>query len=411
MKKILIYAVGVFAWGSFFSCGNESPHEETKGTNRSSHATQGGMQMNEEEASHKEEETKVLLTQEQIERVGIQWGEFSQMKINQFVKSTGFLDVPANAIFNVHAKTEGFVVMPQKYLEGDFVRKGEVIFYIEDVDLLKRQQAYLETTAELEFLRLELRRQQILEKAQAGVVKTLQKLQSQVKQKEVSLKSMEKQLLYIGILPDSLTAKNMSERVAIKAPISGYITTISTSNGQHVTPQESLMTLIQDAHLHLELNVFEKDIAKIRAGQKISFTSQSLNNKVHYGEVHSIGKQLDSHSQSIRVHGHCSSKRPFFIRGMFIQAKIWLNDQTVTALPTTALIEEGDAAFIFVIDEKNTSQEELLFEKVKVAAENSANGFTEIKLLNELPKNKKVVTQGAYFIQAQSVQGTLEHSH
>ena len=170
------------------------------------------------------------------------------------------------------------------------------------------------------------------------------------------------------------------------------------------------MEIVNENHLHLELDVFEKDIAHVVEGQKISYTVPALGNTVYDGEVHILGKEFNTENKTVRIHGHLEKIRPRFIKDLFIEAKIWLNDQTVMALPEKAIIKDGAASYIYVTNNL-IEGEEIKFEKVMVIPGTSDKVFTEVKLIDHIPDNMKIVTAGAYYVYAQSKAGALEHKH
>ena len=55
--------------------------------------------------------------------------------------------------------------------------------------------------------------------------------------------------------------------------------------------------------------------------------------------------------------------------------------------------------------------DEIKFEQIKVIPSNSDNGFTVVKLIDQIPQGMKVVTDGAYYVFAQSKAGELSHEH
>jgi cobalt-zinc-cadmium efflux system membrane fusion protein len=170
------------------------------------------------------------------------------------------------------------------------------------------------------------------------------------------------------------------------------------------------MDILQDDHLHLELDIFEKDIAAVKVGQKISYTIPALGNREYLGEISVIGKEFDQSSKTIRVHGHLEGEKPTFVKDLYVNAKIWINDETVDALPVDALIHDGIDSFIFVaVDDKEKSETE--FKKISVIAGVTEEGFTSVKFIDEIPEGMSVVTKGAYFIYAESMASELEHDH
>ncbi|MGY5355797.1 efflux RND transporter periplasmic adaptor subunit [Wenyingzhuangia sp. IMCC45467] len=357
---------------------------------------------------HEEENTH--LSKEQIKTIDLQFGDFTKIKINQFIKTTGVLGLPPNAFSSVNAKYEGTISGHKKFIEGDFIHKGENIAYLENPDFIVKQQDFLKTKAQLELQKIELNRQQELIDANAGIPKNLQTAQAKLNILEAEFMGLKQQLNYLGIATQFLNAKNIVHQIPIKAPMSGFITKINMYNGVYVQPNISLMEIVANDHIHLELDVFEKDIDKIKVGQKISYTTPAINQEIYSGEVSVIGKEFNGTAKTVRVHGHLEEKRPIFIKDLFINAKIWLNNETVNALPESAVLKENGNEFIYVAKiNKNNSNTEFLKINVKSGATN--NGFTQVTPIDKIPENMQIVTQGAYYVYAQSKNGELSHEH
>ena len=422
INKSVLSILSVAVMLLFFSCGQE--HKEGDGHNHgeetAQHAEDDGHNHGENKEVHVEgdgdghgeehEEGEIHLTKEQIKTMSIQFGDFSQIKINDYVSATGTLGLPPNALTSVSAKSSGFIKSSNKYVEGSYVKKGVVMAYLENPEFIQHQQKYLEVAAELVFDKQELVRQKTLVEANAGIERNVQKLQAEVNMKTATLKGIAKQLAYLGIKVNDLTTENIVQRVPIYAPMTGYITTIKMHNGMYVTPELELMEIVNENHLHLELDIFEKDIATIKEEQKVSYTVPALGNAVYEGEVHIIGKEFNTENKTVRIHGHLEKERPKFIKDLFVEAKIWLNDQTVQALPEKAIIKDGASSYIYVANDQAES-EELKFEQIMVIPSTTDKGFTAVKLVDEIPVGMKIVTSGAYYVYAQSKAGELEHEH
>lgn len=398
MKKITLY-ISIIV---LLACANACTQTEAGKTseNKAQHA---------KKEEHDHEEAGIHLTQTQAKTIGLEFGSFVKMKINDFITATGTLGLPPNAYSSVSAKASGFIRGNQTYVEGSYVKQGAVMAYLENPEFILKQQAYLEVKAELTFLRQELARQQALVSANAGVKKTVQKLKSELAIKNAQLKGKAKYLNYLGIGVQSLTTDNIQQQIAIVAPMSGYLTSVNMHNGVYVEPARELMEIVDESHLHIELEVFEKDIALLKKGQKISYIVPALGAKQYSAEVFMIGKEFNKANKTVRIHGHLEGAHPQFIKDLFVTAKVWLNDQSVTALPDKAVIKDGTTSFIFV--GKQHEKDELEFAQIKVVAGASDNGFTSVKLIDKIPKGMRIVTKGAYYVYAQSKAGELEHEH
>ena len=389
--------------------GNETAqHTNDDGHNHGSEETHGEGDGHGHGAEH--EEGEIHLTKEQIKTMNIQFGDFSEIKINDYVSATGTLGLPPNALTSVSAKSSGFIKNSNKYVEGSYVKRGVIMAYLENPEFIQHQREYLEVAAELVFDQQELTRQKTLVASNAGIEKNVQRLQSEVNRKTATLKGIAKQLAYLGIKVNELSPDNIIDRVPIYAPMGGYITSIKMHDGMYVTPEMELMEIVNENHLHLELDIFEKDIASIKEDQKISYTVPALGNTLYDGEVHIIGKEFNTENKTVRIHGHLEKKRPKFIKDLFVEAKIWLTDQTVQALPEKAIIKDGASSYIYVANEK-TDGDELKFEQIKVIPSTTDKGFTSVKLIDSIPDGMRIVTEGAYYVYAQSKAGELEHEH
>ena len=74
------------------------------------------------------------------------------------------------------------------------------------------------------------------------------------------------------------------------------------------------------------------------------------------------------------------------------------------------MIKDGANSLIFV-GKENPKADEKNFYPIRVVAGATSNGYISVKLLDEIPEGMKIVTQGTYFVYAQSMAGELEHEH
>jgi len=393
--KYIIAIITIFLLALFSSCGHE--HTEGDGHNHggeeNTHSPDDGHNHGTEKNTHSEDDGHnhggeehhkegLHLSKAQAETIGLEFGSLSSIKVNDFVKATGSLGVPPNAYSSVSVKTSGIIKWTEKFVEGEYIEEGGVIAFLENADFIVMQQDYLEAKTQLNFKQLEVERQKILVDSNAGVAKNLQNAQAEVAVLEVKSKGLEKQLSFLGISTFNLTPSTIREQIVILAPVSGYISKINFHNGMYAQPSVSLMDIISIQHLHLELDVFEKDIANVRKGQKISYTVPALGQTIYQGAVEVIGKEFDSNTKTIRVHGHLDRAKPNFLKDLFINAKIYLNNVESSALPEKAIIKDGSNSYIYVADEK-AKNKEIEFEKIAVVT----------------------------YVYAQSKAGELEHEH
>jgi len=145
INKSILSILSVAVMLLIFSCG----HEHTEGDGHD-HGHEGHNHGVKEEAHSEDDghghghgdhkEGEIHLTNEQIKTMNIQFGGFSEIKINDFVSATGTLGLPPNALTSVSAKSNGFIKNSNKYVEGSYVKKGVVMAYLENPEFIQHQQ-------------------------------------------------------------------------------------------------------------------------------------------------------------------------------------------------------------------------------------------------------------------------------
>lgn len=359
------------------------------------------------EAGHEQE---VHLTNQQIEAIGLQTGSFQEIKTGGFVKVNGVLDLPPDEYAAVTAPAPGYVKTTNgEFLIGSHVRRGTVLATLEHPDYIQMQQDYLEALARLEFQKLEVERQRTLNEAEAGALKKLQTAEAEYKVLTARREGLRQQLRYLGLSVDQIEQGKIMPTIALRAPITGFITALDIHRGKYVRPEEPLYEIVNNEHVHLELDVFEKDIARIEKGQRISFTVPSLGNEIFQGQVKLVGKSFNMENKTVRVHGHIEGKHPEFIRGLYLEAKIWTDAQTVSALPESAIVQEEGQHYIFV--KMGMENGETTFKKVPVRTGITDGNMVAVTPLEPIAANAEVVVGGTFYLYASFNKGTHDHSH
>ena len=196
--------------------------------------------------------------------------------------------------------------------------------------------------------------------------------------------------------------KNIASSIAIKAPISGYIQHVNLSMGKFADANAVLFEIVDNRYLHLDLKVFEKDIHKIKMGQKIAFSDANDVSHTHSATIFAINRAFEPNEQAVLVHAKINETTETLLPGMYVEARVKIDNTNTTALPSEAIVNNGDEHFIFVEKNKNT------FQQIKVQTGASDMGYTEVKPIDEVNPNAKVVIKGAYYLLSELTKGSGE---
>lgn len=307
------------------------------------------------------------------------------------ISTTGVIDVPPRDKSVVFATTGGYI-KTSNLMEGDFVRKGQVVASIDNPELVTMQQEYLELTQDLNYLGSELERQKLMYEEKITAKKNYLKAQSEYNTTKARHAGLKKQLSLFNVSPTQASRGNFSSTVNIYAPTSGYITKVHITKGSYVAPSTEIMEIVNSDNLQLELTVYEKDVLQIKKDQRILFKIPEMDATYFEAKVHLIGQAIDE-NRTVRVYGKINDNRDAtFLPGMFIEADIVTEEKSVISLPETAVAEMENTYFVLKLNSKDA--EAYTFEQLEVEVGNTKNGFTEIK--TKIDTTAQFLDKGAY---------------
>lgn len=237
------------------------------------------------------------------------------------IRATGYIDVPPENRAKVSPYYSGFV-KEVRVLPGQSVKKGEVLFTLENPEYLEIQQAYLEAKGQLDYLKTDYERQKQLADEKIASTKNFKQAESSYKVMQARYHSFKEQIRLMGFSLEEIEAGKLSTIISIKAPMNGNITSVSITKSQYADAMEVALELVNLEHIHLELEVFEKDALRIKEGQLITFKIPEVGAESYQGEVYLVGKSIDSHKRTVLVHGHIDDEVDGLIPGMFMNAMI-----------------------------------------------------------------------------------------
>lgn len=354
------------------------------------------------------------VTLEQIKAVGIEMGQVQQMNLASVIKASGQLTVPPQNRAVVNALVGG-VIRKINIVEGQQVSKGQVMVVIENPDFIRLQQDYLTSKDNIVYLKQEFERQKTLKESDAGIGKVYQQAAANFAAESSRLSTLEKQLQQIHISPSSVQRRRLITQVPVLAPITGTVGHIKLNVGAYTDASSPIMEIINNSIVYCDLQVYEKDIDKIRIGQKVKFILTNQDGKQVTGLVSGINKSFESENRSVIVHAVVNNVAALnLIAGQYISALIETGQQSVTAVSKDAIVKANDKSYIFIFegieketvtkdkegDEDNKKEflEKYRFKMTEVVTGVEELGFVEIKLIEDLKKDIKIVTKGAFYL-------------
>ncbi|MCM4163056.1 MULTISPECIES: efflux RND transporter periplasmic adaptor subunit [unclassified Arenibacter] len=384
MSRLLyIIPVTIFMF-SMLSCGDSI--EKNNGTGNNVESEQPA--------------NRITVSKAQFKGGNMELGRLSQQDFPKEVAVTGTIDVSPQNKAIVSAFAGGYIKRTP-LLIGNKVKKGQPLLTLENPEFIQMQQDYQESFEQLNFLKSEFERQKSLVAEQISSQKNFLRAESEYKRNLSRYNGLRQKLKMLNISPENVEKGILISEATIFAPIDGSITKVNVNKGMYVSPADEIMEIVNTDHIHLELSVFEKDILKVKKGQKIRFKISEASEEYYAAEVYLVGTSIDADSRTVKVHGHLNDDENHnFAVGMFVEAAIITSNELMDALPTESVVVHDNNQYVLsLVSEKD---EEYVLEIRTVGIGESYNGYTAITKKGNLKASDQVIVKGAFYLLGES---------
>ena len=347
---------------------------------------------------------EVTLSSAQQRAAGIETGPFQRQDLTTDVQATGSIEVPPQNRASISAIMGGYV-LAVNVLPGQPVRTGAVLATLRSPEFITLQQNYLQSRARVIFLAQELERQRILDVEDVGAKRKLQQARADYASEQAAVRAGAAQLRLLGLSVERVNTGQIASSVPLTTPVGGTVKAVNINPGQYVSPQDVLVEVLNSNDLHLELKVFEQDIARVKVGQPILFTVQNRGSSQEFrARVFLVGKAFEDNARAVRVHAHLEPERSDLLPGQFVSARIQTGAARQRTLPETGLVQAGPLSYAFV-QVGRAADGRATFRRLRVRTGASQSGNVAVVPLDPVPDTTRLVRRGAYFLAAELGKG------
>lgn len=181
----------------------------------------------------------------------------------------------------------------------------------------------------------------------------------------------------------------LADRI-IRAPFSGRIGLRNVSPGQLARPGDSLATLDDISEIKVDFDVPENRLASVQVGTEVVIRSSAYPDEVYKATVRFVDTRVDPRSRTIRARAYIPNPAGRLRPGMLLSVDLLTPDRQMPAVPEVALLEEGNATYVFIAN--GSDKDGMTAKRVPISVGMRKDGFAEV--LTGLPVGAKVVTEG-----------------
>ncbi len=176
------------------------------------------------------------------------------------------------------------------------------------------------------------------------------------------------------------------EDATLKAPFAGVVTSVDIVAGGTVNGGRAVMTLIDPHPLHVSLKLSENDVVRVRVGQPVTLTIDSLSNWRAQGQVSYIAPAAQSSNGVVTyaVRVTLNDGDPRVQVGMTANLNIVTADKdNVLLVPNSALLPKGSGRVVEVVGPDG--------KQIEVEVQTGITDGAQTEIVSGLSEGQKII--------------------
>jgi membrane fusion protein, multidrug efflux system len=225
------------------------------------------------------------------------------------------------------------------FKEGEFVRKGTPLVYLND-DELKAQLQRLQFSKKLVESQ-ENRQKQLLAKEAISQ-----------EEYDIVLNQFNTNLSDLSLVQAQLN------KTVVRAPFDGVVGLRQISEGSVISTGTMIANIVNIDPIKIEFSIPERYASQVSLGSKIYFTNDGMEGKEVEGVVFAFEPTIDANTRTLRLRATSPNKDRKFLPGMFVRIKFILGIQEEAMLvPAEAVIPELSGYKVYIVNAESKIEE------------------------------------------------------
>ena len=229
---------------------------------------------------------------------------------------------------------------------GDVVSRGEALATIDSADAAGAQSDLAKAEIEAERAQRAADREKVLFDHGAVAEKDYIDAKAAADSAQAELARSRRHLEVLGMTPGAKT-----DRIPLLSPSRGIVLTVSAAPGEFsksLDNADPLLTIADLSTVWIMGDVFEKDIAKVQPGTKVTVTVDAFPGQQWAARIESVSGALDPVTRTLKVRVALPNPGEKLKPEMFAAIHVDLGNHKAIVVPSTAVIHEGQSTVVYV---------------------------------------------------------------
>ena len=245
-------------------------------------------------------------------------------------------------------------VLDVKVKPGDTVSKGEVLATIESADAGSAQSDLVKAEIEATRAQREADREKVLMDHGAVAEKDYIDAKAAADSAQAELARAKQHLQALG-----MSAQTTADHISLASPSHGVVLTVGAAAGEFSKSLDNADPLITIADLSMVWivgDVFEKDIAKVQPGTRVTVSVDAFPDQQWTGRIDSVSGALDPVTRTLKVRVALQNSGNKLKPEMFAAIHVDVGRHSALVVPASAVIHEGQNTVLFVDNQGKPEQ-------------------------------------------------------
>jgi len=309
---------------------------------------------------------------------------------------TGVITYDANRVSHIGPRTEGRIATLRANL-GARVSRGQTLAVLESAEVGQIRADERQGEELTRIARENYAREQRLADQGISSRKELLVAEAELRRSEAALRSAQEKLRVLGA-----SGHGTGGQFVITSPFSGIVVARNASLSEVTAPNDTLFTVADLSGVWIELDVFERDLPRVRVGQPVVVAVTAYPDRTFPGRIVYVGDVLDPEKRTVRARVEIPNPDRALKPGMFARATIQIGGggAPAVAVPRDAVQALDDKQVVFV---PGTRPGE--FRAVPVEVGDAVEG-NRVIIRSGLQAGARLVTTGAFALRSELAKGT-----
>jgi len=336
---------------------------------------------------------RIAFSESYSKRAGILFERVKVADLVPVVSAVGAAELNAEHVAAVGVRLRGLVSRVHKF-EGDVVNAGSPLARIESAELGEAQAAVDMLDAEREAAELNAQRESTLAAGHLTTAREVETASVEARKFELLLGAARQKVAALGgSIKHTTSPLGWHE---LRSPIKGTVVECHVAPGQFVEGHLVAFKIANLDYLWIELDVFERNLHRIRVGDRTELTPLSGGLEPLEGRVAKIGAQIDPETHSAKVRIEVGNRDHRLRLGQALKAHIHSSGGSAALRPTLP------SRAITFVDGKPTVFVRASPTSVRVVSVRPGDSDGEnTEILSGVSGEDQIVTEGAFALKSE----------